>query len=169
VRRMFAGAVLGISLLLVGCWLYLRLGLANTRADIAPGRLESYLASTALDASVSRAASGLSSPYPESDDNLVDGMNIYVSNCASCHGTLDRRTSDIGVALYPPAPQLILHPLDDSESHVFYVVKHGVRRTGMPAWGEILSDRSLWEVSAFLTRLQKLPPAVQQQMPAPAS
>jgi len=169
VQRILAGAVLAIAVLLLAGWLYVRLGLVNLRADTVPGRAESYLASTALDAYLQRKAAALASPYPASDENLVEGMNTYISDCANCHGTLDRRTSDLGLAFYPPAPQLILRPLNHSQSYIFYVAKHGIRRTGMPAWGEILSDQSLWDVSAFLSRLKDLPPAVQQQMPTPVS
>ena len=52
-------------------------------------------------------------------------------------------------------------PLDDPEWHVYYVIHNGVRYTGMPAWDKTLSETDLWKLTAFLTRIDKLPPAVQ--------
>jgi mono/diheme cytochrome c family protein len=49
------------------------------------------------------------------------------------------------------------------------VIKHGIRFTGMPAWSKVLDDETIWKVTSFLSRLENLPPAVKQQMPAPAS
>ena len=60
-----------------------------------------------------------------------------------------------------PLRNLILDPLDDPEWHIFYAVRTGVRYTGMPAWGKTLSEHDIWKVTAFLSRIEKLPPGVQ--------
>jgi mono/diheme cytochrome c family protein len=88
-------------------------------------------------------------------------MKIYTMNCSVCHGTLDNKPSPLEKSLYPPAPQLILDPLDDPEWHIYYAVRTGVRYTAMPAWSKALSDQDIWKVVAFLSRIQKLPPKVQ--------
>ena len=79
-------------------------------------------------------------------------------NCAGCHGTLDNKPSPLEQSFYPPPPQLILDPLDDPEWHIYYAVRTGVRYTGMPAWNQALSEQDMWKVTAFLSRIQKLPP-----------
>ena len=83
-------------------------------------------------------------------------------NCSVCHGTLDYKPSLLEHSMYPPPPQLILDPLDDPEWHIYYAIRTGVRYTGMPAWSHALNDQDMWKLTAFLTRLDKLPPAVQQ-------
>ncbi|PYV73364.1 MAG: hypothetical protein DMG96_23470 [Acidobacteria bacterium] len=65
--------------------------------------------------------------------------------------------------MYPPPPQIILEPLDDPEWHLYYAIRTGVRYTGMPAWNKALGDQDIWKVTAFLSRLEKLPPAVQEK------
>jgi mono/diheme cytochrome c family protein len=82
-------------------------------------------------------------------------------NCAGCHGGLDRKPSPFGESFYPAAPNLIRDPPDDAEWHLFYVIHNGVRYTGMAAWDKTLSDTDMWKVTAFLSRINKLPPAVQ--------
>jgi mono/diheme cytochrome c family protein len=56
----------------------------------------------------------------------------------------------------------VLDPMDDPEWHIHYAISTGVRYTGMPAWGKALSDQDIWKVTAFLSRVDKLPPAVQE-------
>jgi mono/diheme cytochrome c family protein len=82
-------------------------------------------------------------------------------NCALCHGGIDRQPSTLAKSFYPPPPSLILHPPDDPEWRVFYVIRTGIRYTGMPAWDKTLSESDIWKLTAFLTRVDKLPPAVQ--------
>ena len=116
---------------------------------------------SAMDASMERHAPRVTNPVPPTDDNLIDGMKIYTMNCAFCHGALDNKPSALQRSFYPPPPQLILHPLDDPEWHIYYAVRTGIRYTGMPAWNKALSDQEMWKVTAFLSRIEKLPPAVQ--------
>ncbi len=137
------------------------LGFVPTHANANPPKWEQRLANTALDASMDRRAPRVSNPLPPTDDNLIDGMKIYTMNCAGCHGTLDGKPNSFGASFYPPAPNLILDPLDDPEWHIFYAVRTGIRYTGMPAWGETLSEPDIWKVTAFLSRIEKLPPGVQ--------
>jgi mono/diheme cytochrome c family protein len=160
-RNFILGIVITILLLVIGAVGLALLGFLPTRANLDPPDMEKRLAMSALDNSVERHAPRLRNPVPPTDDNLIDGLKIYTMNCALCHGGIDRHPSTLEKSLYPPPPNLILHPLDDEEWHVFYVIRTGVRYTGMPAWDKSLSESDLWKVTAFLTRIDKLPPAVQ--------
>jgi mono/diheme cytochrome c family protein len=160
-RKFVLGVIVTIVVLLVGGLGLALLGFLPTNANSSPPRLERQIAMSALDASMERHAPRLNSPVPPTDENLIDGMKIYTMNCALCHGGLDRQVSALGRSFYPPAPNLIVHPLDDPEWHVFYAVRTGVRYTGMPAWDKVLSESDTWKVTAFLTRIEKLPPGVQ--------
>ena len=51
--------------------------------------------------------------------------------------------------------------MDDPEWHIYYAVRTGIRYTGMPAWKKELTEQEMWKVTAFLSRIEKLPPAVQ--------
>ena len=161
--KFFLGLIVGAVGLVLAGWAYTRSGYMPVNADVSPGAFERYIASSALDASMERQAPRVNNPIPTTDANLIDGMKFYTMNCAQCHGELTRKKSDFGESFYPAAPQLILHPLDDPEWHIFYAVKHGIARTGMPAWGKTASDDDLWKVTAFLSRINNLPPAVQEK------
>ena len=106
-------------------------------------------------------AKKVQNPVKVTPDGLASAAHVYMLNCAGCHGDLNRKSVPFGESFYPPVPNLILQPLDDPEWHVFYVIHNGVRYTGMPAWDKTLSEPDMWKVTSFLTRVEKLPPAVQ--------
>jgi mono/diheme cytochrome c family protein len=159
--KFILGIIFTLVVLAVGGLAIAMMGFIPSNADANPPGWEQHLANTALDASMERRAPRVSNPVPPTDDNLIDGMKIYTMNCAECHGTLDGKPNSFGATFYPPAPNLVLNPLDDPEWHTFYCVRTGVRYTGMPAWGKTLSEQDIWKVTAFLSRIEKLPPTVQ--------
>jgi mono/diheme cytochrome c family protein len=161
-RNFILGIVVTILVLVLGGLGVALIGFMPTNANTAPPKLEQQVAMSALDASMERHAPHINNPVPPTDENLIEGMKIYTMNCALCHGGIDRQPSTLAKSFYPPPPSLILDPLDDPEWHVFYAVRTGVRYTGMPAWDKTLSEQDIWRVTAFLTRIEKLPPAVQE-------
>jgi mono/diheme cytochrome c family protein len=56
---------------------------------------------------------------------------------------------------------LALHPTEYTEAEMFWIVKHGIRNTGMPAWGKLLSDEDISQVVAMVRRLDSPPPAAE--------
>jgi thiosulfate dehydrogenase len=163
-RGFIVGVIVTIVLLFVAALLIAQFGLFPTRADATPPAFESHIAMSAMDSSMERHAPRLTNPVPPTDQNLIDGAKLYTMNCASCHGTLDYKPSLLEHSMYPPPPQLILDPLDDPEWHIYYAIRTGVRYTGMPAWEHVVSDQDLWKLTAFLSRIEKLPPGVQDYM-----
>jgi len=161
-RNFILGVVITLLILAFGALAFALLGYMPTNADATPPHMEMKIAMNALDASMDRHAPRVSNPVTPTDENLIDGMKIYTMNCSVCHGTLDNKPSPLEKSFYPPAPQLVLAPLDDPEWHIYYAVRTGVRYTGMPAWGKALPDQDIWKVVAFLSRIEKLPPKVQE-------
>ena len=161
-RNFILGILITIVVLAVGGLGLALLGFLPTRANQAPPEMEKHLAMSALDNSVERHAPRANNPVPPTDENLIEGLKIYTMYCALCHGGIDRKPSTLANSFYPPPPNLILHPMDDPEWHVYFVIRTGVRYTGMPAWDKALSEPDLWKLTAFITRIDKLPPAVQE-------
>jgi thiosulfate dehydrogenase len=160
-RAFILGVIVTLFLLFAGALVIAQFGYLPTNADATPPDFETRIASNALDASMERHAPHLANPVKPTDDNLIAGMKIYTMNCAVCHGTMDNKPSVLEHSMYPPPPQLLRDPLDDPEWHIYYAIRTGVRYTGMPSWSHALSDQDIWKVTAFLSRVEKLPPAVQ--------
>jgi len=161
-RNFILGVVITLLVLAIGGTGAALLGFLPTRANTPPPEWETHYAMGALDSSVERHAPRVNNPLTPTDDNLIEGLKIYTMNCAGCHGGIDRKPAALGRSFYPPAPNLILDPPDDPEWHLRYVINNGVRYTGMPAWDKTLKEEDIWKVTAFLSRMQKLPPAVQE-------
>jgi mono/diheme cytochrome c family protein len=75
--------------------------------------------------------------------------------CAVCHLAPGMKRTEIARGLYPRAPEL-RRGADLTPAEEFWVVKHGLKMTGMPAWGVTHSDELLWDVVAFLQKLPEL-------------
>jgi len=161
-RNFVLGIIVTLVVLLMGGSGAALLGFLPTRANAPPPDWERHLAMSALDNSVERHARHVNNPVPPTDENLIEGLKIYTMNCAGCHGGIDRKPAELGRSFYPPAPNFVLHPSDDEEWHIYYVVQNGVRYTGMPAWDRTLPETDMWKVTALLSRMEKLPPAVQE-------
>ena len=158
------GVLTTLIAIAVGTFAYLRLGLAEVRADIPGSRLESYLMSTAVHASVRRHAPEVSNPVQPNDENLIAGGKMYLGECAGCHGTPGKEQNETDDSLYPPIPQFPKSGTQYSEAQVFWVAKHGIRRAGMFANGKWDSDQKLWTIAAFIKRMTALPEPVKEAL-----
>ena len=167
-RNFLAGIAATLIVLTFGGWLYLRLGYADLRAGVPPSWLESQFATTVLAASVVRHAPPQQNPIAPTEANLLDGARLYRDKCADCHGRPDNPVSDYGAAFNPRAPQFMQAHPRLRENQDFYVIRYGVRRSAMPAWGNIMADSEIWQVVTFLNQLDNLPPSVQQELHRPA-
>jgi mono/diheme cytochrome c family protein len=134
-----------------------KLGVLPVQADVAPSRLETALLGSALHAAVARNAPTGSSPLPASEENLTAGAKVYREMCARCHGGSRESDNSYGRSFYPPAPQLPLTRTSYTDSEMFWIVKHGIRNTAMPAWGNLLSDQEIWQVVTLIRKFDSLP------------
>lgn len=155
-KRGMVPIVLILGVLLVA-GLALVLPSASLSARGKPGRVETYLATKAKRYLVSRSARGLESP-PLPATSFGEGLGVYSGSCASCHGVEGHSATEIGRGLYPPAPDLSSAAVQHwSDGELFWIIKNGIRLTGMPAFGDIHSDREIWNLVYYLRSLD--PPA----------
>lgn len=165
VRGFVAGVIATIIVLCVGVYVVLKSGLIPANADAKPGGFELWAAGTSLDATLQKNAPKEANPVPLTAANLIDGITLYGQHCAICHGTAagDSSASPVAKGLYPAPPQLATDGVeDDPEGVSYWKIKHGIRLTGMPAWGRSLTDRQIWTLALFLKHMDKLPPDAQK-------
>ena len=160
-RKILLGAVLALAFLLLSALAVTRLGLMPVSADGTHSRLEARIMPVVLHASIVRHASAETNPLPLNEDNLKAGVDTYKAMCARCHSTPANGPSVYGQSFYPPAPQLPNGMAQYTDSQLFWLIKHGIRNTGMPAWGSMLSDEEIWQLVSLLKNSQDLPPSVE--------
>jgi mono/diheme cytochrome c family protein len=167
-RKFLLGFVAGVAVIALAAFYYVRFGFLDSRADIPVNALEQKIAMPSLDASVDRRAPDIKNPVEASDANLIAGMKIYQANCAACHGDVNHTHAMLADSLYPRAPQFAEDSPDMPENQNLYIIQHGVRLSGMPAWKQSLSDQQMWQVTTFLSHMDRLPPQVSEQWKANA-
>jgi mono/diheme cytochrome c family protein len=158
-KNFILGFLAMIVALACGSLGYLRLGLAELRADVNTPGWEGQLVKFAERASVRSGAAQLQNPISPTDENLIAGGKLYVNACAGCHGK-PGKPPDNSPGYLPP-PQFVQAGTQYSEPELFWIVKHGIRRTGMSAYGPLFdSDEQLWLLATFVKRINNLPPTV---------
>lgn len=162
-RGFLLGFVTAVVVLVIGGYAYLKLGLAEVRGDVPVSQVEDYLMQTAVHAAVRRNAPELRSPVPATDVNLITGGKMYLEQCAGCHGTPGKRRN-YPDGLNPSAPQLATVGTGYTESQLFWVAKHGIRRTAMFPNSDRDSDEELWALAAYIKRMNRLPPHVREEL-----
>jgi mono/diheme cytochrome c family protein len=135
------------------------LGIVPVQADIAPSRLEAAVLGTALHAAVARRAPAGVNPVVPSVENLIQGARLYQQMCARCHGLSKESDNSLGQSFYSPA-HLPLRGTAYSEAEMFWLVKHGIRDTAVPAWGNLLADEDIWRVAMLIGQFGSLPDSV---------
>jgi cytochrome c553 len=94
-------------------------------------------------------------PPPLQDDDalLLRGATHFDLGCRPCHGSIRDDRPQVALAMLPPPPALPPRVDHWTSAQLFYIVKHGVKFTGMPAWPEQQRDDEVWAVVAFLRRM----------------
>jgi mono/diheme cytochrome c family protein len=58
----------------------------------------------------------------------------------------------------PSPPYLLDTTANWTPPQLFWIVKNGIKMTGMPAWRDSMSDEQIWDVVGFLEAERRLPP-----------
>lgn len=159
-KKFAAGFLIGLIAMVLGALGFLRLGLLDVSADVPMSGALSRLLDAGIHASVWLTAPTAENPLPRNEETLIAGGKLYLGDCVGCHGEPDKPPSRFGGTFYPPAPQFPQTGTKFSEAEIFWVAKHGIRRTGMSAHAESYSDEQLWSLAAFISRSPNWPSKV---------
>ncbi|HEY4439632.1 MAG TPA: cytochrome c [Candidatus Elarobacter sp.] len=159
-RPFVLGFIIALALVALAGFGAVETGAVPARQDTPPGPMEKWMARTSLAATINREAPQPPYPFgPPTEADFVAGANLYVQNCAVCHGTPGSSPSAIARGLSVNAPQFAKHGVDDDPEGVSYwKVDHGIRMTAMPAYDKTLDQKSIWQLTYFLKHMPALPP-----------
>ena len=148
-------------------------GIYPIGADVPHTRLTFWVLETLRERSIDRASQDIEVPNLEDPSMLLSGGADYNEMCVTCHLKPGKEKSDMSQGLYPAPPNLSEaeeeeddeDPLQEAR-HRFWVIKHGIKASGMPAWGKTHDDRRIWAMVAFLQKLPHLTPEQYQILTA---
>ena len=150
--------VLAVVLLAAVCsivWMAWTVRNHGFSARAKPAAYEEFIARSLRSLANEPGAKALRNPVAATDLAIAEARDHFADHCAVCHGNRGDGKTQINSGLYPPAPDMrqpATQGLSDGE--LFYIVKNGIRFTGMPGWGG--SDEDNWKLVLFVRHLAQL-------------
>ena len=150
---------------LIGGLLFIYLGVFNVAADDPHSRPFYWLMATVRERSITMRARGIAVPPLDEPAKITAGGADYNEMCTGCHVRPGVEESELASAMYPPPPRLA-KTKRPNPAETFWIIKHGIKMSGMPAWGSTHDDNRIWAMVAFLQQLPRLTPAQYQILTA---
>jgi mono/diheme cytochrome c family protein len=166
-KRLIA-TILLLASLAVAAGALVRLGAFNVAADEPHSAPVNWLLESVRTRSIAARSSGVTVPALDDPALVRSGAEHYAQMCTGCHLAPGMRESELREGMYPKPPDLTAHA-HASPAQMFWVIKHGIKMSGMPAWGRTHDDASIWGLVAFVQVLPELSPEDYRKMvPLPA-
>lgn len=154
-----------LALLVVGVWILVAMVRHGFSAREKPWRVEAFLARNVRRMAIPSGANKLENPLRSSSEILAEARDHFADHCAICHGNDGQGNAVIGRNLYPPAPDMTQAGTQRlTGGELFYIIKNGIRFTGMPAWEEEHTDEETWKQVLFIRHLPNLTPEELEMM-----
>ncbi len=146
--------VLGVLALGAGAFVYS--GIYNIGADDHHTKPVFAVLQTLRDRSIHIRSEDIAVPNLEDPQLILKGAGQYAAMCTQCHLKPGMKDSEIRPGLYPRPPNLSQVHVDPRDA--FWVIKHGIKMSAMPAWGGSHDDPTIWSMVAFLQKLPDMTP-----------
>lgn len=155
--KFFLGFLSAIVVMIIIALIVIYTGWYDISATGKEGGITEWVLETTMENSVRRSADGINIPDNLSDEKKIEeGFHHYSEMCEFCHGAPGKEPIEFAKGLNPKAPDLGHSAKEMKTEELFWVTKHGIKMTGMPAWGITHSDEELWSIVAFLNKLPEL-------------
>jgi mono/diheme cytochrome c family protein len=157
-------AVAGVLAVLAGGGaLFIGSGVYNIGADDHHTKVVLALIQQLRDRSIAARSTSIEAHYTEDPQRIAAGAQRYAALCVGCHLAPGVTKSDIRQGLYPHPPNLAQEEPQQAQ-RAFWIVKHGIKMSAMPAWGKTLDDEAIWDVVAFVRKMPDMTPETYQQL-----
>jgi mono/diheme cytochrome c family protein len=157
-RLAIKGALIGgavvVATAILGLVMFIRM--TGLSAQPEPGSVEAAVARALRGWAIPDAYRARENPVAAGDESVRTGLEHYADHCAVCHGNDGSGETDFGRGLFPRPPDMRLTDTQQlTDGELFYVIEHGVRFTGMPAFGTGTAEgeEESWHLVNFLRRL----------------
>jgi mono/diheme cytochrome c family protein len=146
-----------VLVILILCVVFIRGGAYNVAADVPHWAFTHSVMEKLRTASVERRSAHIEVPLLGDAALVSSGAGNYDAMCAGCHLKPGVEATEMSRGLYPAPPNFTTRPPEDPAA-AFWVIKHGIKMSGMPAWGQSMGDEYIWGLVAFLKKLPGMSP-----------
>jgi len=158
-----SGAATALLVIGVGTAAAIWSGTYNIGADTPHSILTLRVLEQVRQRALAHHAQEISVPALNDPAMISEGAEHYAAMCAGCHMAPGVAESELRPGLYPQPPNLAERGIGDPRV-AFWAIKHGIKMSGMPAWGSTHDDAEIWNIVAFLRKLPTLSPAAYEVM-----
>jgi mono/diheme cytochrome c family protein len=149
--------ILVVLVLLFGAALLIWSGSYNVAADVPHLEVTRWVLDTLRERSIEgRAQENTPPPNLDETGRVAKGAELYAEMCAGCHLAPGTSDSELRDGLYPRPPKYAQGDEGWDPGLAFWVIKHGIKLTAMPAWGKSHTDEEIWNMVAFLGKLPNM-------------
>jgi cytochrome c553 len=160
-----AGTVIAstIAILAMGGVEFIGSGLYNIGADDHHTKIVLALIEQLRDNSIEARSRRIEAHFVADPVRIADGAQKYAALCVGCHLAPGVTKSDIRQGLYPHPPNLAQRELQPAQ-RAFWIIKHGIKMSAMPAWEQTLDDEAIWDIVAFIRKMPDMTPDSYQNL-----
>ena len=155
--------LVGFGAAAVGGGIYF--GAIHPGADEPHSAVVFKLIETARDRAIAVRAHDIVVPTLGDEAQVRSGAGNYAAMCTTCHLAPGMAATELSQGLYPAPPALTQLGVPDP-ARAFWVIKHGIKASGMPSWGKSMSDEYIWNMVAFLQKMPEMSPEQYQALVA---
>jgi cytochrome c553 len=168
VRLARFGICLAATLVLFafGATVFVGSGVYDIGADDHHTKLTLRLIELLRDRSIEVRSQSIELRYVDAAERISAGAKGYASLCAGCHLAPGETKSPVRTGLYPHPPNLAQEEVSDGR-RAFWIVKHGIKMSAMPAWGKTLDDAAIWDIVSFIHKMPDMNADRYRQLTSP--
>jgi len=160
IKRSLLTLLIAVCILFAGIAVYIWLGWYNVAANVPHWKITHWFLEKVRERSITSHSKGITVPSLNNPKLVETGFKNYHEMCRLCHGAPGYSRTEIAKGLYPNPPDLNKEGLvkRQNDAELYWVIKNGIKMTGMPAFGPTHSEEELWGVVVILKRLPNLKP-----------
>src|SRR5271154_887927 len=152
-----------LAALPLGAVAFIGSGIYNIGADDHHTKIVSAVIEQLREHSIAARSGSIDAQYTEDPQRIATGAQRYAALCVGCHLAPGVTKSDIRQGLYPHPPNLAQEEPQQAQ-RAFWIIKHGIKMSAMPAWGTTLDDEAIWNIVAFIRKMPDMTPDSYQRL-----
>jgi len=141
-------ALVIVVIIAIAAWIWT--GSYNVGADSPHWAFTRYVIGQLREHSIESRSADITVPNLDDPALVAEGAHHYAEMCTGCHLAPGMGDSELREGLYPRPPNLTHFAPDPAEA--FWIIKHGIKMTAMPAWGKTHDDQKIWAMVAYLQK-----------------
>ncbi len=157
-RTVGIGILAALVLAGTGVALFIYLGIYNISALAQHTKPVYKLLEYAMSRSVKARTESIEIPDLSDRQRILRGARHYREHCLQCHGAPGVSPHTLAFGMTPAPVNLVSTAREWPADDIYWVIRHGIKMSGMPAWEYHMSDQDMWDIVAFVETMPTLSP-----------